>query len=149
GLAGIWVRDDMVLAATTLVAAVGNGLVVTTVLALLWAEFPGRHDWAIGLYVAGLYLGRIVAPSASAVLVDEPSWRTVVAVPSALAGLVLIGAYEAHRADDAPRDTHDPFDFPGLALLLVWVTCLFIGLSRFQLWGWAASDDAAVVYAVG
>jgi MFS family permease len=149
GLAGIWLRDDMVLAATTLVAAVGNGLMVTTVLSLMWVEFPGRHDWSIGLYVGGLYLGRIVAPSISAVLVNEPSWRAAVAVPAAFAGLVLIGAYESHRADDAPRDTHDPFDFPGLVLLLVWVTCLFIGLSRFQLWEWDTSDATGVVYAVG
>jgi MFS family permease len=149
GLAGVWLRDDMVLAATTLVAAVGNGLLVTTVLALMWAEFPGRHDWSIGLYVAGLYLGRLLAPCFAAVLVDEPTWRTAVAVPAAVAGLVLIGAYESHRADDAPRTTHDPFDFPGMVLLLIWVTCLFVGLSRFQLWGWAASDAAAAVYAIG
>jgi len=149
GLAGIWVRDDMVLAATTLVQSVGNGLLITTVLSLLWAEFPGRRDWAIGLYVAGLYLGRIVAPSVSGVLVDEPSWRTVLAAPAALAGLVLIGAYESHRAGDAPQDAPDPFDFPGLVLLLVWVTCLFIGLSRFQLWEWDTSDATAVVYATG
>jgi MFS family permease len=149
GLAGIWVRDDMVLAATTLVAAVGNGLLVTTVLSLMWAEFPGRRDWSIGLYVAGLYLGRIVAPSVSAVLTNEPSWQAAVAAPAVLAGVVLIGAYESHRADDAPRDTHAPFDFPGLALLLTWVTCLFVGLSRFQLWEWDTSDATAVVYAAG
>jgi len=148
-LAGIWVRDDMVLAATTLVAALGNGLLITTVLSLLWLEFPGRRDWSVGLYVAGLYLGRIVAPSISGALANEPSWRTVVAAPAAVAGLVLIGAYESHRADDAPRDTHDPFDFPGLILLLVWVTCLFVGLSRFQLWEWDTSDATAIVYAVG
>ncbi|HEX4613619.1 MAG TPA: MFS transporter, partial [Urbifossiella sp.] len=130
GLAGVWVRDDMVLAATTLVAAVGSGLVITTVLLLLWLEFPGRRDWSVGLYVVGLYLGRIVAPSVGGFLINEPSWRTVVVAPAALAGLVLIGAYESHRAPTPPQPTCDPFDFPGLALLLGWVTCLFIGLSR-------------------
>lgn len=149
GLAGVWVRDDMVLAATTLVSAVGNGLLITTVLSLLWLEFPGRRDWSIGLYVAGLYLGRIVAPSVSGALINEPSWRTVVVAPAAVAGLVLIGAYESHRADSPPQDTHEPFDFPGLILLLIWVTCLFVGLGRFQLWGWATSDLAAVIYATG
>lgn len=148
-LAGVWVRDDMVLAATTFVTAVGNGLLITTVLSLLWLEFPGRHDWAIGLYVAGLYLGRILAPSVSGALINEPSWRTVVAAPAALAGAVLIGAYESHRVRTPPRDVHDPFDFPGLALLLVWVTCLFVGLSRFQLWGWDTSDTAAAVLVTG
>ncbi len=149
GLGGVWVRDDTVLAATTLVAAVGNGLVITTVLSLLWLEFPGRHDWSIGLYIAGLYLGRVVAPVVSGALINEPSWRTVVAAPAALAGVVLILAYESHRADTPPGDTPEPFDFPGLALLVTWTTCLFIGLNRFQLWGWATSDLAAVVYAVG
>ncbi|OWK36685.1 MFS transporter [Fimbriiglobus ruber] len=149
GLAGVWLRDDMVLAATTLVAAVGNGLVVTTVLSLLWLEFPGRRDWSIGLYVVGLYLGRILAPSVSGVLINEPSWRTVAAVPAALAGLVLVGAYESHRANQPPSATRDPFDFPGLFLLLSWVTCLFVGLSRFQLWGWDTADATAVVYTAG
>ena len=128
GLAGIWVRDDMVLAATTLVAAVGNGLMITTVLALMWAEFPGRRDWAIGLYVAALYLGRIIAPSVSGALTNEPSWRSVVAVPAGLAGLVLIVAYESHRAGAVPKEPPPPFDFPGFVLLLVWITCLFIGI---------------------
>jgi MFS family permease len=149
GLAGVWVRDDMVLAASTFIGALGNGLVITTVLSLLWLEFPDRRDWSIGLYVVGLYMGRIIAPSVSGALINEPSWRTIVAAPAAVAGLVLIGAYESHRADDAPRASHDPFDFPGLALLVTWVTCLFIGLSRFQLWGWGTSDATAVVYYVG
>jgi MFS family permease len=149
GVAGVWARDDMVLAATTLVGAVGNGLMITTVLSLLWLEFPGRRDWAIGLYVVGLYLGRIVAPSVSGALINEPSWRTVVVAPSALAGVVLIGAYESHRARTPPQDTHEPFDFLGLVLLLALVTALFVGLSRFQLWGWDTSDAAAVVFAVG
>jgi DHA2 family multidrug resistance protein len=148
GLAGVWVREDTVLAATTAVAAVGTGLVITTVLSILWAEFPDRRDWAIGLYVGGLYLGRIVAPSVSAALVDEPSWRSAVAAPAAAAGLVLVGAFESHHTD-APRGARDPFDSPGLALLVAWVTCLFIGVSRFHLWEWDTSDDAAVVYAVG
>lgn len=149
GLAGTWVRDDMVLAATTLIAAVGNGLMITTVLSLLWLEFPGRHDWSIGLYVVGLYLGRILAPCVGGALVNEPSWRTVVAAPAVLAGVVLIGAYESHRVRTPPNEVHDPFDFPGLVLLVAWTTCLFIGLSRFQLWGWATSDVSAVVYTVG
>jgi MFS family permease len=149
GVAGVWVRDDMVLAAATFIGAIGNGLLVTTVLSLLWLEFPERHDWSIGLYILGLYMGRILAPSVSGALINEPSWRTVVVAPAGLAGLVLIGAYESHRADFPRPQTHDPFDFPGLALLLVWVSCLFIGLSRFQLWGWGTSDATAVVYALG
>jgi MFS family permease len=139
----------MVLAATTLVAAVGNGLLITTVLSLLWLEFPGRRDWSVGLYVAGLYLGRIIAPSVSGILINEPSWRTVVVAPAVLAGLVLIGAYESHRTNIPRQSVHDPFDFPGLALLLTWVTCLFIGLSRFQLWGWDTSDTSTVVFVIG
>ena len=149
GLAGVWVRDDMVLAGTTLIAAIGNGLLITTVLSLLWLEFPGRRDWSIGLYVVGLYLGRIVAPSVSGTLINEPSWRTVVVAPAALAGVVLVGAYESHRANTPPSDSHEPFDFLGWVLLLAWVTSLYVGLSRFQLWGWDTSDASAVVYAIG
>lgn len=149
GLAGVWVREDTVLAASTFVAATGTGLVITTVLAILWAEFPARRDWSIGLYVSGLYLGRIVAPSLSAVLVDEPSWRTAVAAPAAAAGLVLVSAFESHHVEAQQPSAVEPFDFPGLALLLGWVTCLFIGLNRFHLWEWDTSDDAALVYATG
>jgi MFS family permease len=150
-LAGIWVREDTVYAATTLITAVGNGLIVTTVLNLMWREFPGHHDWSIALYVVGLYLGRILGPSVTGVLVNEPNWRTVLAVPAVVAGVLLVIAYESFR-DDEPASTapHPPrFDFPGWGLLIGWVTCLYIGLSRFQLWGWDAADAPAVVYAAG
>src|SRR5262249_22534270 len=67
-------------------------------------EFPGRHDWSIGLYVGGLYLGRIVAPSVSAVLVDEPSWRAAVDVAAWVED--RIAPYSARPSDLPAQANH-------------------------------------------
>ena len=66
-------RDDYALVVPMFVTAVGDGLLVTSVLSLLWIEFPGRRDWSIGLYIIGLYAGRILAPVVSAFTINEPS----------------------------------------------------------------------------
>jgi MFS family permease len=150
GVASGWsVRDDCAFAIPLFITSVGDGLMITTVLSLLWIEFPGRRDWSIGLYVIGLYAGRILAPMLGGFLINEPSWRTVVIFPSALAGLVLIATYESFDSD-VPADERRPsFDFPGLALLICWFICLLVGLGRFQLWGWDTSDAAMFYYVLG
>lgn len=127
----------------------GNGMVVTTVLAVFWREFPDHRDGAIAAYVLGLYFGRIVAPSASAYLINLPSWRTILYfnVPVGAACVVMTTRL---LLPDGPRARRrEPFDFEGIILLVGWVVCLMFGLFRFQKWGWTMSNEFWLVVALG
>lgn len=123
------------------IQAWGNGMVVTTVLAVFWREFPDHRDGAIAAFVLGLYFGRIVAPSISGYLINLPSWRSIFffSVPIGAASTVL--TFHLLQPDE-PRDSErEPFDFEGLLLLLGWVGCLMLGLFRFQKWGWSVANE--------
>lgn len=127
----------------------GNGMVVTTVLAVFWREFPDHRDGAIAAYVLGLYFGRIVAPSVSGYLINLPSWRAIFffIVPIASAATVLTD--HLLQPDEPHGQPREPFDFEGLLLLQGWVLCLMLGLFRFQKWGWATSNEFWLVTVVG
>ncbi len=127
----------------------GNGMVVTTVLAVFWREFPDHRDGAIAAYVLGLYFGRILAPSISGYLINLPSWRTIFLfnVPIASASVVLTA--RLLRPDEPRGEAREPFDLEGYVLLLASVLCLMLGLYRFQKWGWSTSNEFWLVTAGG
>ncbi len=127
----------------------GNGMVVTTVLAVFWREFPDHRDGATAVYVLGLYFGRIVAPSFSGFLINLPSWRSIFFfnVPVGAIGAAL--TYELLRRDEPEEGTCAPFDIEGLMLLVGWVFCLMIGLFRFQKWGWSTANEFWLVTPLG
>jgi MFS transporter, DHA2 family, multidrug resistance protein len=127
----------------------GNGMVVTTVLAVFWREFPDHRDGAIAAYVLGLYFGRIFAPSFSGYLINLPSWRSIflfnVPVGAACAALTS----SLLQPDQPPERLGKPFDFEGIILLLGWLFCLVLGLFRFQKWGWSMANEFWLVSAMG
>jgi EmrB/QacA subfamily drug resistance transporter len=127
----------------------GNGMTVTTVLAVLWREFPENEDGAMAVYVLGLYFGRIVAPSVSAFLINAPSWRSIFFANVPVGCLAAFFAARVLRPDQPRQDQRPRFDFPGLALLIAWVSCLMLGLYRFQKWGWATSPTFWLVTGLG
>lgn len=127
----------------------GNGMVVTTVLAVFWREFPDHRDAAIAAYVLGLYFGRILAPSVSATLINLPSWRTIFYFNVPIAALAVVLTFHLLQEDHPREKSRASFDFEGLVLLLGWVLCLMLGLFRFQKWGWSNSNEFWMVTAAG
>jgi MFS transporter, DHA2 family, multidrug resistance protein len=128
----------------------GNGMVVTTVLAVLWREFPENRDGAMGVYVMGLYFGRIVAPSVSAFLINAPSWRSIFLANVPVAACAVLVTSRLLQPDQ-PRQGPDRerLDLPGLALLITWIGCLILGLYRFQKWGWETAGETWLVAGLG
>lgn len=138
-----------VLAVARFVQSWGNGMVATTVLALLWREFPAHRDLGIAVFAFGIYFGRITGPSVSAWLVNHDNWRSVFYVTTLAAGGTLFVAWRALRPDAPRQEPPDRFDFPGLGLLVGWVVCLTVGLYRFQLWGWHQANETMGVVVLG
>ena len=137
------------LAVSRFVQSAGNGIVATTVLALLWREFPQHRDQGIAVFAFCIYLGRIAAPSISAWLVDHDSWRSIFYLATVVSGFSLLISWRSLRPDAPRLEPPGGFDFAGLGLLVGWVVCLVIGLYRFQLWGWNRSNDTLIVLSLG
>ncbi|MDR3638505.1 MAG: DHA2 family efflux MFS transporter permease subunit [Isosphaeraceae bacterium] len=129
----------------------GNGMVVTTVLAVFWREFPDHRDGAIAAYVLGLYFGRIVAPSISGYLINLPSWRTIFYFNVPIGAACTVLTFHLLQPDEPRNEARDRsnFDFEGLVLLLGWVLCLMVGLFRFQKWGWSTANEFWLVAGLG
>lgn len=128
----------------------GNGMVVTTVLALLWREFPENRDGAMAVYVLGLYFGRIVAPSVSAYLINLPSWRSIFLVNVPVGACSVLFTSRLLQPDQPPAEAHhERLDVPGLALLIASIGCLVLGLYRFQKWGWGTASETWLVAGLG
>ena len=127
----------------------GNGMVVTTVLAVFWREFPDHRDAATAVYVLGLYFGRIVAPSFSGFLINLPSWRSIFYFNVPVGAACAVATFDLLQPDEPREGSGEPFDFEGIVLLLGWVFCLMIGLFRFQKWGWATANEFWIVSATG
>lgn len=128
----------------------GNGMVVTTVLAVLWREFPENRDGAMAVYVLGLYFGRIVAPSVSAFLINTPSWRSIFLANVPVAACAVLVTSRLLQPDQPQQGVNrERLDFPGLALLITWIGCLILGLYRFQKWGWDTAGETWLVTGLG
>jgi DHA2 family multidrug resistance protein len=127
----------------------GSGIAVATVQAILWREFPRHRDAAISLYVFGLYLGRILAPSFSAFLINSPSWRAIFLIEVPLESFAVVLTAKFLQPDCPDQEKPRPFDHPGFFLLLFWVTCLMLALYRFQKWGWQTSSGFWLVSGLG
>lgn len=137
------------LAVARFVQSWGNGLVATTVLALLWREFPAHRDLGIAVFAFGVYFGRIAGPSISTWLITHDDWRTVFYATAGAGAIGLFVAWRALPPDAPPQAPPGEFDFQGLALLVGWVICLVIGLFRFQLWGWQRANETLAVAGLG
>jgi EmrB/QacA subfamily drug resistance transporter len=127
----------------------GNGMAVATVQAILWREFPRHRDAAISVYVVGLYFGRILAPSFSAFFINLPSWRSIFLIEVPLEAFAVVATSKLLQPDCPDQEVPRPFDLPGFALLLFWVTCLMLALYRFQKWGWQTSSGFWLVSGLG
>ncbi len=127
----------------------GNGMVVATVQAILWREFPHYRDAAISIYVFGLYFGRILAPSFSASLINSPSWRSIFLIEVPLESFALVFTAKLLQPDQPEQESRHPFDLPGFAFLLFSVVCLMLALYRFQKWGWQTSAEFWLVSGLG
>lgn len=136
------------LAGARFVQGFGRGLCVATILALFYRELPDRKDLAMALYGVGIYFGKAIAPTIGAYLTDYPSWRWTFYIngPSGLlAGVAACWILRPDRPEDA---NPEPFDFPGMGLLMLWITTLMVCLYRGQKWGWLTSNTVVVLLMV-
>ena len=127
-----------------IVEGLGVGLVVVSVISILWKLFPERKGAAMGFYAVGIHLAAVFGPVVGGLVVYYGSWRWVFAVNAPPALLILLLA-ELLVDDDRPVERVRPsLDWAGLALLNGWIGSLFVCLVMGQYWGFLTSLDFSV-----
>jgi EmrB/QacA subfamily drug resistance transporter len=149
GLLGCGLAQDVpTMTPARFLQGLGEGVVVGNVLATLWREFPQRKDLAMALYGISIYFGKVLGPSLGAFLTDYPNWHWIFLGPAPIALVSAVLAWW-FLLPDKPIDVEpQPFDFPGLWLLAIWVLALVICLFRGQKWGWTTSREWCVIFVV-
>ncbi len=102
---------------------------------------PADRGLASGIFGMGVILGPALGPTFGGLIVDEFGWRYVFlgSLPMCALGILMALVFLPGRDASAKRTR---FDWIGLALIAVSVTCLLNALSNGQRWGW---DSVALV----
>lgn len=137
--------DVLHLAPARFVQGFGKGMVVATVLAIMWREFPQKKDLAMAFYGIGIYFGKAIAPSIGGYLTDHPSWRWIFYIDVPLGLVTFLVSMWVLTPDQPTTPSTEPFDRLGFLLLTGWVAALAICLYRGQKWGWFTSNSVLIV----
>lgn len=127
------------MAPARLVQGLGNGLIISVGMVIIWRAFPVHKGLAMALYGMAIYIPALAGATLGGLFTTLLSWRLIFAVVFPLgltagsaAWLLLPPDREATR----PRGTFDLF---GLFLLLSWISTMSVVLDMGQYWGWLAS----------
>ncbi len=116
----------------------GAGLVQPLSMVLMYQIFPiHQRGRAMGLFGLGVVVAPTMGPTFGGILLDAFNWHYVffASVPVAVVGSMLAWLFMPWRTGNDPKP---PFDWTGLALLVVFVCSMLVGLSSGQREGWHA-----------
>ncbi len=122
-----------------LVQGLGNGLLISTGMVLLWRAFPIHKELAMAVYGMGVYLSALAGAPLGGLLTTWVSWRLLFLLNLPLG--VLVGLLAGWvLPPDQPADHPRPrFDWIGLGLLASLVVTISVVLDLGQYWGWLTS----------
>ena len=119
-----------VLIALRVLQGVGTGMLYACTSAMVTLAYPPeQRGRALGIQVAGVYLGFTLGPFLGGVIIDHLGWRMVFVVGGVLGVLIcLLAGWRLRRIEwKEPRRAH--FDVIGSAVWAVALTMFLIGLS--------------------
>jgi DHA2 family multidrug resistance protein len=129
------------LAPFRLVQGLGNGLIISVGMVLIWRAFTVDKGLAMALYGMAIYLPALVGAVLGGLLATWLSWRLAFFLMLPLGLLAAAAAWIALLSDRPEPANHAPFDWIGLGLLLSWITTMSVVLDLGQYWGWLASPQ--------
>lgn len=132
---GGFARNTDIMIISRIMQGLSAGLLTPLSMTIIFQVFPaGTQGLAMGITSVGVILVPAVGPAVGGFLVDTFNWRYVffLGVPFSL--LTLIGA--AYFLPGRQESRRIPFDWTGMALLSIAITCLLVGLSRGERDGW-------------
>ena len=128
--------DFSSLIAFRVLQGLGAGVIMPTAQSLLFEVFPpDKRGMAMGIFGLGAIMGPALGPTVGGYLVQLFGWRSIffINLPFGLVSLVLLGTLPR-----APRRTDLVFDAPGFVSMVLFLSCLQIGVSNGAKDGWDA-----------
>jgi EmrB/QacA subfamily drug resistance transporter len=122
-----------------LAQGLGNGLVISAGMVLLWRAFPVHKELAMALYGMGVFLSALAGAPLGGLLTTWYSWRLLFLLNLPAGTLVVLLAWRLLPPDRPAGGARPPFDWLGLGLLASCVVTLSVVLDLGQYWGWLTS----------
>jgi DHA2 family multidrug resistance protein len=124
------------------VQGLGGGAMVPIAQAIMLESFPvAKRGAAMAVFSLGIIVAPILGPTLGGWITDNYSWRWIFYINLPVGILAFVMA--ARVIEDPPyirRNKHASVDFPGFALLALWLGTLQIVLDRGQEKDWFGSD---------
>lgn len=137
-LLGGFASGEHVLILARVIQGAAAGIVQPlTMIAIFQVFVPEKRGTAMGIFGIGVVLAPALGPWIGGLLMDSFSWRWVfyLGIPFTVLGMILAGLFLPGRAESGSRPG---FDWPGFALLCVFLSALLSALSAGQRLGWAS-----------
>jgi len=118
----------------------GNGLLISAGMVILWRAFPRHRELAMALYGMAVFVPATAGAAIGGLLTAWQSWRWIffVNLPlGAIVFLITITLLPTEHRDESR--TPVPLDLIGLALLTGMIVTLNVVLDLGQYWGWLTS----------
>jgi MFS transporter, DHA2 family, multidrug resistance protein len=130
--------DVIEMAPARFLQGLGNGLLISVGMVILWRAFPRHRELAMALYGMAVFVPATAGAVIGGLLAAWQSWRWIFLVNLPLGALILLIAMVL-----LPRERRDkaqlPLDLIGLALLAGTIITLNVVLDLGQYWGWLTS----------
>jgi MFS family permease len=119
------------------VAGIGASTLYPSSAAMIANRVPLEHRGdALGKYSAIGVTVFVIGPVMAGLLTEAIEWRAIFVLDAAVgAGLVAVGWL---RVDNRAAGTPEPFDFRGLAVLMIGLTTLLVASMQALAWGWSS-----------
>jgi MFS transporter, DHA2 family, multidrug resistance protein len=119
----------------------GNGLVISVGMVLIWRAFPVHKGLAMALYGMAIYVFAVVGAPLGGLLTALESWRLIFALLLPVGCVAGLAAWRLLSPDRSQEGHTASFDPVGFVLLLSWITTMSVVLDMGQYWGWLASPN--------
>ena len=128
--------NETILTLARVVQGAAAGIVQPLAMIMLFKVFPpDKRGAAMGIYGVGVVLAPALGPWIGGVLMDAFDWRFVfyLGLPFAGVAILLSNLFLPGREQTGPLPA---FDFPGVAILAVFLAVILSTLSNAQRLGW-------------
>jgi len=122
-----------------LAQGVGNGLIISVGMVLIWRAFAVHKGLAMALYGMAIQLSAVAGVTLGGLLTALLSWRLIFVLLLPLGSLAGLAAWWLLPPDRSKAEHPADFDLIGFGLLASSIVTLSVVLDMGQYWGWLAS----------
>ncbi len=130
--------DAIILVIFYAITGIGSSLLTATSIAMVTEVFPREETGkALGINVAGIYVGLVLGPSLGGILVQFMTWRSVflVNVPIGII-LIIFSLLKLKKSDINIKD--EKFDVLGTIFFGIFLASLLVALTLGNQLGWSS-----------